>query len=139
MFLLLATIKVEVTNCGDTCTESMDPKLLHQIINDIRNRTKPWSYQTDKFISQLRDEGIDILSSQLDRKTVVVWLWCFTQEGVENIQKLYESNQLRDIFAIFSNSRTSIHKTKQPKLINIDSCQFKKTVGKYMYLKEHSS
>jgi len=132
MFLLLVTIKVEVTTSGGTCTESVDPSLLHHRICDLRNRTKPWSQQTDNLINQLRDEGIDILSSHLHRHTVVVWLWCFTQEGAENIQKLYESNQLRDIFAGFFNNRPSMFEANQPKRIsiNIDSCQFKKTVGK---------
>lgn len=132
MFLLLVTIKVEVTTSGGTCTESLDPSLLHQRICDLRNRTKPWSHQADKFISHLRDEGIDILSSQLDRQTVVVWLWCLSQKGAENIRKLYKSNQLRDIFAGFYNNRPSVFEANQPKRIsiNIDSCQFKKTVGK---------
>jgi len=96
---------------------------LHKEINDLRDRTKPRSHETDKLIVQLRDEGLEILSSQLDGQTVVVWMRCHSQTAVENLQRLYESNQLRDKY--FENI--------QPytlKVINIDWNQFKKTIGR---------
>src|SRR6218665_546704 len=99
-------------------------QLFHKKINDLRDRTKPRSHETDKLIAQLRDEGIEILSSQLDGQAVVVWMRCHSQTAVENLQRLYESNQLRDKY--FENI--------QPytlKVINIVSNQFKKSVGKF--------
>ena len=96
-------------------------------IEDLRNRTKPWSHQTDKLISQLREEDIEILNSQLDRQTVVVWIWCRSQAALEHIQSLYESNQLRDILFGLENIQPSISM-----VINIDGNQFKKTVGKFL-------
>ena len=123
--LLLVVIKIEVQNRGAKCTTSMETQLLHQKIEDLRNRTKPRSHQTDKLISQLREEGIEILNSQLDRQTVVVWIWCHSQAALEHIQRLYESNQLRDVF--FENIQPSTSK-----VINIDRNQFKKTVGKFL-------
>jgi hypothetical protein len=103
----------------------MESELLHQKLEDLRDRTKPRSHQTDKLISQLREEGIEILNPQLDRQTVVVWIWCHSQAAFEHIQKLYESNQLRDV--LFENIQPCILK-----VINIDGNQFKKTIGKFL-------
>ena len=87
----------------------------------LEDRTKPWSHQTDK----LREEGIEILNSHLDKQTVVVWIWCHSQAALGHIQRLYESNQLRDVF--FEYIQPSISK-----VINIDVNQFKKTIGKFL-------
>jgi len=103
----------------------MDTKL-----NDLRDRTKPRSHETDKLLVQLREEGLDILSSQLNGQSVVVWIWCHSQKAIENLQNLHESNQLRD--ECFENIQPSVSKD-----INIDSNQFKKTVGKF--LRKHLS
>src|SRR5688572_23773811 len=105
----------------------MEVQLLHKQIEDLRNRTKPWSHQTDKLISQLRVKDIDILNAQLDRQTVVVWIWCRSQAALEHIQSLYESNQLRDILFGLANIQPYISM-----MINIDENQFKKTVGKFL-------
>src|SRR6218665_2969050 len=94
-------------------------------INDLRDRTKVRSHETDKLIAQLKDKGIEILNSQLDGQTVVVWIWCHSQTAIENIQRLYELNQLRDEY--FENIQSS-----SSTVINIDSHQFKKTVGKFL-------
>jgi len=76
----------------------MEAQLLHKKIEDLRNEMKPRSYESDKLIVQLREDGLEILSSQLERQTVIVWIWCRTQAALERIQKMYESNQLRDAF-----------------------------------------
>jgi hypothetical protein len=120
-------MKVEVQNRGAKRITSMETQLLHQTIEDLRNRTKRRSYQTDKLIGQLKDEGIEILNAQVDRQTVVVWIWCHSQTATENCQTLYESNQLRDVLCGLAN----IPEIDQSKVINIDSNQFKKTVGKF--------
>jgi len=72
----------------------------------------------------MREEGIEILSSQLDGQTVVVWIWCHSQTAIENLKRLYESNQLRDKY--FENIQPSASR-----FMNIDTNQFKKTVGKF--------
>src|SRR6218665_203264 len=102
----------------------MKIQLLRQEIEDLRDKTKPRSKQTDKLIAELMEAGIEILSSQLDRQTVDVWIWCRTQTALKHIQKLYKSNQLRDLFFEITNRSISM-------LINIDKNQFKKTVGKF--------
>jgi len=114
-----------VQNDCAKCTRSMETELLHQKLEDLRNRTKPWSHQTDKLISQLREEGIEILNSQLNRQTVVVWIWCHSQAALGHIQRLYESNRLREVF--FENIQPSISI-----VTNIDGYQFKKTIGKFL-------
>ena len=126
-FLLSVVIKVKVQLRGAKCTTSIKTQLFHQEIEDLRNsnRTKPWSHRTDELINQLREKGIEILNSQLDRQTVVVWIWCHSQAALGLIQMLYKSNQLRDV--IFENIQPSTSK-----MINIDRNQFKKTVGKFV-------
>src|SRR5688572_1209448 len=115
---------MQVRTRGAKCTASMESQLLHQKIEDLRNRTKPWSHQTDKLISQLRKEDIDNLNSQLDRRTVVVWIWCRSQAALQYVQKLYESNK-RDEF--IENYQPSISK-----MIKIDRNQFRKAIGKFL-------
>ena len=112
--------------CGEKCVVSMEAQLLHQMIEDFRNRTKPRSHQTDKLISQLKNEGIEILNSQLDRQTVVVWIWCHSQAALEYIEMLYELNHLRDVL-LFEHIQPSLSK-----VIRIDRNQFKKTIGKFL-------
>lgn len=109
---------------AETFTTSTEThELLHQKIKDLQNRTKPRSHETDKLISKLKDEGMDILDSKLDRQTVVVSIWCRSQKALERIQKLYDSNQLKDV--LFEHIQPSISK-----VVNIDRSQFKKSVGK---------
>ena len=119
-------MKTKVQTRGAKCTSSMETqKLLHQAIEDLRDRTKPRSHLTDKLISQLNYDGIEILNSQQKRRTVVVWIWCRSQTALCKLQKLYESNQMRDAF--FENIQPFI-----PKVINIDYNELKKTVGKFL-------
>ena len=128
-FLLPGVIKLKVHIRGAKCTASMGTELLHQKIEDLRNNVNPMSDQTNKFIVQLREEGIKILSSQLDRHGVVVWIWCRTQAALVHIQKLYQSNQLKDVFF----EPTCIQPSTSV-LINIDINQFKKTIGKFLWM-----
>src|SRR6218665_95007 len=95
--LLLDVIQIEVQTRSANSRTSAEAQL-HGTIEDLRNRAKPWSHQTDQLISQLREEGIEILNSYLDRHIVFIWIWCHSQATLENIRKLYESNQLRDVF-----------------------------------------
>jgi len=83
-------------------------------------------------MSDLKDEGIEILNSQLDRHTVVVWIWCCSQAAIEYIQTMYESNQLRDIFCDFTDIRSYTSDLARWNRVSIDCNQFKKTVGKFM-------
>src|SRR6218665_3721550 len=121
-------MKTKVQTRGAKCTSSMETqKLLHQAIEDLRDRTKPRSHLTDKLISQLNYDGIEILNSQQKRRTVVVWILCRSQTALDNFQKLYESNQLRDVF--FEHLQPIF-----PKVINIDCNELKKTVGKFSWM-----
>jgi len=118
VLLFLVVIKID----GSKCITSMETQ---QKLEELRDRAKPWSHQTDKLINQLREEGIEILNSHLDKQTVVVWIWCHSQAALEYIQRLYESNQLREVF--FENIQPSISI-----VTNIDGNQFKKTIGKFL-------
>src|SRR5688572_10373685 len=110
----------------------MDTELLHQKFEDHRSRTKPRSHETDKLISQLKDEGIEIVNSQLDRQTVVVWIWCYSQAALENFQRQYQSNHLKDIFLGFADIQPSTSEITQSIMISIDRSQLNKTVGKFL-------
>ena len=96
----------------------------YKTIEDLRDKTKSWSNQTVNFISQMRMEDLEILNSQRDSQTVVVWIWCRSQAALRHIQRLYESNHQRDVLI------ESIQPSAS-KVINIDGNQFKKTVGKF--------
>lgn len=124
LLLLSGVIKIEVHTRGAKYTASIEAQRLHQQIEDLQNRNKPRSHQTDRLIAQLREEGVEILSSQLDGETVVVWVWCRSQAAFENIRRLFESNHLRDVF--FETIQPSISK-----MINIDWNEFKKSIGKF--------
>lgn len=124
-------MKLEVQTRGAKCITSMEAQLLHQAIEDLRDKTKPWSNKTDELICQLNEEGIEILNSQLKRRNFVIWIWCRSQQAIENIQKLYESNQLTNVLFGLANIRPSTSEITESKLINIDKNQFKKTVGKF--------
>lgn len=121
-------IKVEVQNPGPKCATSMNTHLLQQNLENYRSKTKQISYQTNKLISTMRKEGIETLNSQLVRQTVVVWIWCHSQAAIEYIQRLYESEQLNDLLFRLAN----IGPSTTPKVINTDSNQFMKTVGKFL-------
>jgi len=132
MLLLVGVMKVDVqNNHGENCTTSKEKQLLlHQNIEDRRHRNKPCSLQSDKLISQLNDEGIEILNSQLERETVVVWIWCRSQTALHYIQRLYESNQLRKVLYGVADIHTSTPENEQSSVISIENNQFKKTIGK---------
>lgn len=109
----------------------MDLHLLHEKIEDLRNRTKPWSHKTEEIISRLKDEGIEILSSQLDRQTVIVWIWCHSKAALEYVQRLYESNQLTYILFELTINRPCTSGMTPSKVIRIESDKFRKTAGKF--------
>src|SRR6218665_419131 len=118
--LLLGVTKLQFQTCDTECTASLETQLLHHEIENLRNKVNRRSHQTDKLIVQLTKVGIEIRGSQLDRQTVVVWIWCSTQAALEHVQKLYESNQLRNVF--FEITLTPIST-----VINIDKIQLHKT------------
>lgn len=109
----------------------METSLLYQKVEDLRKRTKPWSQQTDKFISQLKEAGIEILRAQLDRQSVIVWIWCHSQTALENIQKMYQTNQLRDVLFGIANIPSSVSEIIQSNVTHIDSNQFTHKIGKF--------
>ena len=103
----------------------MDARLHHEKVEDLKSKKKSRSKEADKCIAQLREEGVEILNSQLEGQTVVVWIWCRTQAALENCQKLHETNRLRATF--FENILQSVSK-----VIHIDRSQFKKILGKFL-------
>lgn len=125
-------MRSEVLNQGITCKTSYEPQLFHETMKNLRNRTEAIPQQTDEAISRLKEKGIEILNAQLDRETLVVWIWCRSQAALEYIQKLYESNQLNKVFMHVANISKSTSEITESMGINIDSNQFRKTVGKFL-------
>lgn len=135
--LLVVAIKVEVQTriSKHRHTVSVEKQLLfHKMLEYLPHKQKPWSRQISKLISLLSDDGIEILKSQADRQTVVVWLWCRSQEGLQNIQELYESKQLIYVFLGFANIRRNYSEIIKSIVININSDQFKRIVGKFLHI-----
>lgn len=120
-----------MNNSVTTCTPSFDSNLFCRAINNLRERTKLRTHHCDKLISQLKDEEVEILNAQTDRSTVVIWFWCRSQAALENIQTLYESNQLRDILFGAANIQPWASEIIQSQVITIDGNQLKKTVGMF--------
>jgi len=114
-------IKLEVKIRGANSTTRMDIQQFHQMFEDHRNRAQ--------LSSQLKDNGLEIVNAHLDRQIMFVWIWCRSQAALEHIQKLYESNQLRDV--VFGSIQPSISV-----VINVNTNQFKKRVGKFLWLKD---
>lgn len=120
-------IKVEVQNLDAKCTTSMQTQRLHETIESLLSRIKPRSHETDKLISQLKDDGIEIINSQQDKDALLVWIWCRSQAAIEKAK----SNELAGVFFGLENIRTSASSNA----IRLENIQLQKTIGKYMYLK----
>src|SRR6218665_560574 len=130
LFIASVVIKVEVHNRSENSTTTMETQRFHQAIEDLGSRFKLRSHQDEKRVNELKDEGIQILNSQLDKNNIFVWLWCCSHSAIEYIQKMYESNQLRDVLCGFSNMRSLTSNIIQATEVNIDRNQFQKTIGK---------
>lgn len=107
----------------------MDTKLLHKNIEGFLTRTKAWSHETNKLASQLKKEGVEITDSKLGIENVVISIWCLSQAALENIQTMYESSHLKSVFLGIASNGPSNSDNIPSKLINIESDQFKRTVG----------
>lgn len=115
-------------NCGDL----YDINLLQRKIENLRNTAKSWSPKTYKLVTQLKKKGLEILNSQMDGQTVVVWIWCRSQVALQNMQRIYESNQLTEIFLGLTNIRAPDCEVSKLKLVNIYRTQLRKHVGKFL-------
>lgn len=129
--MLLVVVKVKSRGYGTTFVTSMHTHLLHQKLADLRDRTKPWSHQTKELVGRLKEKDIEILDFQLNGEAVVFWILCRCQAAIENVQKLYESNHLMDIFFGFTDIQPPTSEIIRSNVISIESYQFKKTVGKF--------
>lgn len=130
--MFVVVVKISVRMRFVKCTPSTEAQQLHQKIEEFKNRTHPRSTLTDIIISQLMSKGIQIIRSQLDGYTLVVSFWCRSKEALKHIQKFYKSKQLTNVLFCFGNIRPSAE-TIQSTVINIDSGQFRKTVGKFLW------
>jgi len=121
-------IKVEIITRGET---SIEAQSLHDKFKDLQDRNKSRSREIDKFINQLRAEGIQILNSQLDGQNVIVWIWCRSQPALEYIERFYKSNQLTNVLFGVTSIPSFSSEVDQLTMVSIESKEFKKTVGKF--------
>lgn len=127
--VFLVVIKVKVRNCCAAYAESVNTQLRHHEMSYLRNGNYPDStHSADELISQLSEKGIEILNSQMDRRTVVVWIWCRSKSALEYAKKMYESKQLRDVLFSIEHIQSSIST-----VISIDRKQLKQNVGKFLW------
>lgn len=112
----------------------LEQQLQVQRLNALRDKTKPRSDKMEKLISQLKNDDLEILNSLLDRQTVV-WIWCQSQTGLERLQKLNETNNLRpiDVFSDLTTLSTSSAEMTISKAVIICRDQFQKNAGKFSY------
>jgi len=132
VFLALVVVKVEVANRAATCTKSFVSPLFCQNINDLRSRTQPRSHLRDKFINLLKDEGIEILSSQMNQQIAVVWTWFPSHEALESIQQLRVRKLLKGILFSVANMQQGASETIKDHEFTTDGDQFLKTAGKFL-------
>lgn len=88
---------------GDKAKRLLEQDLLVQRLTALRDNTKRRSHKTEKGISQLRNDDVEILSCLLDRQAVV-WIWCRSQTGLERFRTLNESKDL--LLTVFSDLTT---------------------------------
>lgn len=132
--LLVVVIKVEVRYRVAKYTTSVETQsLFYDKIDEFRRKTKLWSRKTGKLISLLNENGIEILNSQLDRQTTIVWIWCRSQIALQKIQELYELNELKYVFFDFINLQPPADKCIESMVVDIDSNQFTRTAGKFSH------
>lgn len=79
---------MKVVKLGVTSGFCIDSQLFKEAINDLRSKTKPRSHQTDILVTQLAEEGIEIVNSHLNRQTVVVWILCHSKRALETVVTL---------------------------------------------------
>lgn len=104
---------------------------LVQKFNSLREKNPPRSHQTDKIISELKDDGIEIFNSVLDRQ-IVVWLWCKSETGLTQLQKLNEANSLMNTFTRLSPDMWHPKIDELVYAVSICRDQFKRKVGKFL-------
>lgn len=121
-------------NCGpeDTAFVRDVREKLYSKIQDLRNKDKERSHQTDERISQLKEEGIEIVSSYLVKQAIVVWFWCRSQKAFDNIKRHYESNLLASVLFGLADIRPCTPELIKSTMVNMDSNQFRKRDGKYL-------
>lgn len=118
-------IKIKVRFRGATSTSSIDLQLYNKTINAFLNQTQPIS--SKPYAINFQHEDIQSLGAQLERQTMVLWIWCRLQDALERLHKIWESNRLAGL----ANIQPSISESNQRKVIIIDGNQFKKEVGKF--------
>lgn len=98
----------------------------------FQNIINPGSFQSGQVLNQLRNEGLEIINSQLYGRSAVMWIWCQSPAALQHMQRLYESNQLRDVLFDTGDIQSSISENHRLNLINIDSNEFRRSVGKLL-------
>lgn len=114
----------------------MDTQQLQEKMEDLRYLTRTKSVQDMHLISLMEYEGIEFISSQLNRQIVVVWIWCHSEAAFDYVKDLYGSNDLTAYLFGIAHIRPFSSENIQSIAINIDDNEFKRKFGKF--LKEHS-
>jgi len=78
-------------------------------------------------------ENIEVLNSVCDRQAVV-WLWCKWQNALEKLENDIQCNTLMNLLTSLTNDpKSAVPLHRQHCRITLDSNQFKKEVGKYIF------
>jgi len=84
----------------------------------------------ERAINQLTDSGNELFHSHMDRQAVL-YIWCQSQMGHENLRTLCESKSIVDVIGDLTKNTSSAPEAIGSKMIDVDLDQFKKTVGKF--------
>ena len=98
--------------------------------NDLHDKAKLRSNTKKRAINQLIDNDISIFHSHMDRQAVL-YFWCKSQTGHENLRKLHESKSIVDVICDLTKNASSAPEPIGSRMINVDIDQYKKTIGKF--------
>ena len=103
---------------------------LSERLTDIHDKTKLRPDTQERATKQLIDGDIEILHSHMDRQAVL-YIWCKSQMGHENLRTLFESKSIADVIGDLANDTSSAPEPIGSRMIDVDMDQFKKAVGKF--------
>src|SRR6218665_1983164 len=127
LFIFMSVV-VKVNLCG---TDAINLHYISERLNDTHDESKLRSYTKEAAIRLLSDSGIQIFHSNMDRQAAVLYFWCKSEIGHENLRKLCESNSIVGVIGDLTEYTSSAPQPIGSRMIDVDIWQFKKTLGKF--------
>ena len=105
---------------------------LSERLNYLHDKAKLRSDTKERAINQLIDSDIEIFHSLMDRQAVL-YIWCKSETGHENLRSLCESKSIVDVIGYLTKNNSSAPEPIGSRMIDVNIDQFKKSIGKFWY------